>query len=87
MADNTGTRTARKSKDDLVKESQATIKGHETVKKWLTKNELVLKNEEPTMSTMATALYQLCSGRFHQPKDMVTGMRAIAICMEEIIQT
>ena len=87
MADNAGTRMARKSKDNLVKESQATIKGHETAKKWLTENELVLKNEEPTMSTMATALYQLCSGRFHQLKDMVTSMRAIAICMEEIIQT
>jgi len=87
MADNAGARTARKNKDDLVKESQAMIKSHESAKKWLTENDLVLKNEDPTMSTMATALYQLCSGRFHQPKDMVTGMRAIAICMEEIIQT
>jgi len=87
MADNAGARTARKNKDDLVKDSQAIIKGHENAKKWLTENELVLKNEEPTMSTMASALYQLCSGRFHHPKDMVTGMRAIAMCMEEVIQT
>jgi len=76
-----------KNKDDLVKESQAVIKGPESARKWLTENELVLKGEELTMSTMTSTLLQLCSGRFHQPKDMVCGMRATAICMEEIIRT
>ena len=87
MADTAGTRTSRKNKDDLVKDSQAIIRGPETAKKWLTENELTLKGEELTMSTMAATLIQLCSGRFPQPKEMICGMRAIAICMEKIIHT
>jgi vacuolar-type H+-ATPase subunit H len=87
MADNAGTRASCKNKDEAVKESQAFIKGPESAKKWLTENELTLKDEELTMSSMAAALLQLCSGRFHQLKDTVCGMRAIALCMEEIIQT
>jgi len=87
MTDIAVTRTARKNKDDLVKDSQTVIRGPESAKKWLTENELTLKGEELTMSSMAAALLQLCSGRFHQLKDMICGMRAIAICMEEIIQT
>jgi len=31
-------------------------------------------------------LLQLCSGKFLLLKDMVTGMRAIALCMEELMQ-
>jgi len=87
MADTAGTRTSRKNKDDLVKDSQTIIRGLETAKKWLIDSELTLKGEDLTLSTMVATLYQLCSGRFHQLKDMVCGMRAVAICMEEIIQS
>ena len=87
MAETAGTRASRKNKDEAVKESQAIIKGPESAKKWLIENEITLKGEELTMSSMTAALFQLCSGRYHQPKDMVCGIRAIAICMEEIIQT
>jgi len=87
MADTAGTRTSRKNKDDLVKDSQTIIRGLETAKKWLINSELTLKGEDLTLSTMVATLYQLCSGRFHQLKDMVCGMRAVAICMEEIIQS
>ena len=87
MADTAGTRTARKNKDDLVKDSQTVIRGPETAKKWLTDNELTLKGEDLTLSTMVATLLQLCSGKFHQPKDMVCGMRAVAICLEELIQS
>jgi hypothetical protein len=87
MADTAATRTQRKNKDDAVKESQSTIRGADPAKKWLVENELITKGEDHTMSMMASALFQLCSGKFPQPKDMINGMRAIAICMEEIIQT
>jgi len=81
------TRGLRKAKEDLVRESQAIIKGPDTAKKWLFENELVLKGENLSMMTMTMALQQLSSGRFLQPRDMIHGMRAIAMCMEEIIQT
>jgi hypothetical protein len=84
MADTT--RVTRKAKEDLLRDSQSTIKGPDSAKKWLIDNELALKGEDPSMSTLAAALLQLCSGKFTLPKDMVSGMRAIALCMEEIIQ-
>jgi len=84
MADTT--RVTRKAKEDLLRDSQSTIKGPDSAKKWLIDNELMLKGEDLSMSTLAAALFQLCSGKFTLPKDMVSGMRAIALCMEEIIQ-
>jgi len=87
MADTAGTRTLRKNKDDIVKESQSTIKDPDSAKKWLIENDILIKGEEYTMSMMTAALFQLCSGKFPQPKEMINGMRAIATCMEEIIQT
>jgi hypothetical protein len=89
IADMATTRTQRKNKDNAVKESQSTIslRGADSAKKWLVENKLITKGEDHTMSTMASALFQPCSGKFPQPKDMINGMRVIAICMEEIIQT
>ena len=87
MADSAGTRNARRAKDDLVKESQAAVKGPESAKAWITDNELVIKGEGLTIGTLTTALYHLCSGKFTQPKEMISGIRAIAICLEEINQT
>jgi len=87
MADTSATRVTRKNKEDLVRESQLTITGHNSARKWLIDNELTLKGEVPTMSSLIAALFQLCSGRFLLPKDMVSGMRAIALCMEETMQT
>jgi len=81
------TRGLRKAKEDLVRESQAIIKGPDTAKKWLFENELVLKGENLSMMMMMMALQQLFSGRFLQPRDMIHGMHAIAMCIEEIIQT
>ena len=87
MAETSATRVTRKNKEDLVRDSQLNITGHESARKWLNDNELTLKGEVPTMSSLIAALLQLCSGRFLLPKDMVTGMRAIALCMEELMQT
>ena len=87
MAESMGTRTLWKNKDYLVKDSQTVIRGLKTTKKWLIDNELTLKGKYLTLSTMTATLFQLCSGRLHQQKDMVYGMRAVAICIEEIIQS
>ena len=38
------------------------------------------------MSMIVSALQQLSSGWFIHPKDIVSGMRAAAICLEEAIQ-
>jgi len=87
MADITATRVTRKAKDELLRDSQTTIKDPDTARKWLTDNELTLKGESLNMTALAAALYQLCSSKFTLPKDMISGMRAIAISMEEIIQS
>jgi hypothetical protein len=87
MADASATRVTRKNKEDLIRESQLIVTSHESARKWLIDNELALKGEVPTMSSLIAALFQLCSGRFLLPKDMVSGMRATALCMEEIMQT
>ena len=86
MADSAGTKSTRKAKDDMVKESQAAIKGPELAKVWITDNELVIKGECLTVRTLTTALYHLCSGKFMQPKEMISGIRAIAMCLEELNQ-
>ena len=87
MADAAGTRNSKKAKDDMVKESQAAIRGPETAKKWITDNELAIKGECLTTGTLTTALFQLCSGKFTQTKEMISGIRAIALCFEELNQT
>ena len=71
----------------MVKESQAAVKGPESAKAWITDNELVIKGECITIGTLTTALYHLRSGKFTQPKEMINGIRAIAICLEELNQT
>jgi hypothetical protein len=87
MAETAGARGQRKAKEDLIRESQANIRNLETARKWLNDNELAIKGENLTMSTMVLALQHLSSGRFTQPKDMISGMRAVAMCIEEIMQT
>ena len=72
MADSAGTRTARRTKDDLVKESQAMIRGPGSAKAWMTDNELVIKGECLTIGTLTMALYHLCSSKFTQPKEMIS---------------
>lgn len=86
MAESAGTRNAKRAKDDMVKESQAAVKGPESAKAWITDNELVIKGECITIGTLTTALYHLCSGKFMQPKEMINGIQAIAICLEELNQ-
>ena len=87
MADTTATRVTRKAKDELLRDSQAIIKDPDTARKWLNDNELMLKGENPNATTLMAALFQLCSSKFTLPKDMICGMRAIALCMEETIQS
>jgi len=87
MADSAGSRNARRAKDDMVKDSQAAIRGPESAKTWIIDNELAIKGECLTIGTLTTALFQLCSGKFTQPKEMISGIRAIAICLEELNQT
>ena len=72
MADSAGTRTTRKTKDDLVKESQATIRGPDSAKAWMTDNKLVIKGECLIIGTLTMVLYHLCSGKFTQPKEMIS---------------
>ena len=72
MADSAGTRNTRRAKDDLVKESQAAVKGPESTKAWITDNELVIKGKGLMIGTLTTALYHLCSSKFTQPKEMIS---------------
>ena len=86
MSNAANARITRKAKEDLLKDSQMLIKNPNTTSKWLKDNELTPKGENVSLPTLAAALFQLCSGRYTLPRDMVTGMRAIAICMEGLLQ-
>ena len=86
MAETVGARNLWKVKEDIIRESQTNIKDPESVKKWLLENDLAVKGEGITMSMIVSALQQLSSGWFIYPKDMVSGMRAVVICLEEAIQ-
>ncbi|KIM45758.1 hypothetical protein M413DRAFT_7871 [Hebeloma cylindrosporum] len=84
MADLAAMRVTRKNKEDLLRDSQTIIKDIESMQKWLVDNDLMLKGEDISLPTLAAALFQLCSGKFTLPKDIISCMRAIALCMEEI---
>jgi hypothetical protein len=80
-------RNLQKIKEELIRESQANIKGTKSAKSWLIKSRLIVKDKHHSMNIMASTLFQLSSGNFPQPKEMINGMQAIVFCMEEIIQT
>jgi len=87
MAETAGTRSSRKTKEGLFKEPRTNIKGPESARKWLIENDLIVGGNFHGIKTLTSALLQLSLGKFSQLKEMMTRMRAIALCTEEIVQT
>jgi len=77
-------RLTKKAKEDLVKDSQSNIKNLGSAKKWLIDNRHVIEGEPATIGSMATALLQISSGSTLVVRDMINGIRAVAIYMEEL---
>jgi hypothetical protein len=76
---------SRKTKAELIRESQCNIKDEVSATRWLTKNELIIPGETTTMATLTMALLYISSGKYDQ-KEMINGIRAIAICHDSVLQ-
>jgi len=74
----------RKGKEDLLKDSQSSIKSLGTARKWLIENKYIIEGEPASVSTMVTALLQISSGPTLVVREMINGIRAVAIYLEEV---
>jgi len=86
MVETASMRSSWKTKEGLFKELQTNIKP-ESAMKWLIENDLIVRGDFHRMKTLTSALLQLSSGTFSQLKKMITRIQAIALCMENIVQT
>jgi len=72
------------SKADIIKESQSHIKTTETAKKWLADHDYIIVGEDLSISALTMALFYLANGRVCTSSQLVNGIRAIALCLDEI---
>src|SRR5271155_1751026 len=78
-------RTASKlSKMDIIRDSQSSIKSFDTAKKWLTDHEYVINGEELSAPALVMALLYLANGRLNTTSQLINGIRAAAICLDEV---
>ena len=77
-------RITKKAKEELIKDSQSSIKNLGSAKKWLIGNKYIIEGEPTNISSMATALLQRLSGTTLVVRDIINGIRAVAICLEEV---
>jgi hypothetical protein len=70
--------TTKKSKTELIKDSQSSINDKESARKWLLKHELIIPGEESSGASPSLALLYLANGKYEM-KATIDGIRAIAI--------
>src|SRR5271155_4397664 len=68
----------------MLKESRTNISNVTTAKKWLSKEELLIDGEEMTTSLLAQALMWLAAGDKNTVEQLVDGIRAVALCLEDL---
>ena len=76
--------TQKPSKADIIKDSQSHIKNTETAKKWLGDHDYIIIGEDLSITALTMALFYLANGRVSTPSQLVNGIRAIALCLDEI---
>src|SRR5271155_2477705 len=76
--------TGKPSKIDIIKDSQSNIKSFDTAKKWLVDHEYVIHGEELSIPALVMALLYLANGRLSTTSQLVNGIRAAAICLDEV---
>ena len=76
--------TSKPSKMDIIRDSQSSIKSFDTAKKWLIDHEYVIHGEELSVPALVMALLYLANGRLNTTSQLVNGIRAAAICLDEV---
>src|SRR5271155_5052426 len=76
--------TSKPSKMDIIRDSQSSIKSFNTAKKWLIDHEYVIHGEELSVPALVMALLYLANGRLNTTSQLVNGIRAAAICLDEV---
>ena len=76
--------TNKPSKADIIKESQSHIKNTEAAKKWLADHDYIITSEDLSISALTMALFYLANGRVNTPSQLVNGIRAVALCLDEL---
>jgi len=84
MLDAQTTKISKRTKEELFKDSQSMVKGAITARKWLLDNKYIVEGEPTVISSMVMTLLHLASGQTTNVKEMVNGMRAVALHLEEI---
>jgi hypothetical protein len=80
------TSTTKKSRTELIRDSQSSIKDKDSARKWLLKHELIIPGEETSEMSPSLALLYLANGKY-EAKASIDGMRAIAIFFDGKQQT
>ena len=72
------------TKADIIKNSQSNIKSSEAAKKWLTDHDYIIPGEDLSTSALTMALFYIANGRINTPSQLVNGIRAVALCLDDI---
>lgn len=73
-----------KAKQDLVRNSQSKVKCRDSARRWLADNNLIIEGETTTIATLSMALLWIADGRLNAIIDWISGMRAVALCMDSL---
>ena len=76
--------TAKPSKAEIVRNSQSNIKNIDAAKKWLYEHEYIVPGENLSASVLTMALLYLANGRINTATQLMNGIRAVAICLDDI---
>ena len=75
--------TATKKKE-LINASSSRIKDATSARRWLEKAAFVPAGEVITTAILSAALLYLANGDWTESQDLIDGMRAVALCMDEL---
>ena len=75
---------AKPSKAEIIKNSQSNIKSVYTARKWLHKHEYIVPGENLSASVLTMALLYLANGCINTTSQLINGIRAVAICLDDI---
>src|SRR5271156_2712785 len=82
VADSSSLGSKSRKTTSILKDSRLNIVNAASAKKWLTKEELLIKGEDVSTTSLAKALMWLAAGDKCTVEQLVDGIRAVALCLE-----
>ncbi|KJA13876.1 hypothetical protein HYPSUDRAFT_209187 [Hypholoma sublateritium FD-334 SS-4] len=77
-------KTTPKQRNDIIKQSQSTIKCKNSATAWMIDNNFIADGEAITATTISSALLLMASSKNMNTNSWINGTRAAAICIEYI---